>query len=234
MSYDHPLFEEEVFIPPVPFLQYFKEQHSKHVYWQCPAWKNLHKNSYVFFSQLDIKISYNKQSGIVNEESFNYCNFDEAASARYEGPGKLPRLSQYHGVAIGQLVQHLVFWPENSKNKNLWLEILPVPDMIKTHNAELIGGEYPFSRWFRPSLFAFKFHNQETVIKRGEPLGIIKFKNLNDYTETINLSRADIPDNIIRKALNHTKLKIFLPTVSWGLIKNAPTSKCPFKNFWKR
>jgi len=233
MSYDHPLFEEEIYIEPIPYLQYFKEHHSKHVYWQCPAWKNLHKNSYVFFSQLDVNISYNKDSGIVNEESFNYCTFDESAGARYEGPNRPARVPQYHGVAVGQLAQHFVFWPEKSKNKNLWLEILPVPDMIKTHNAELIGGEYPFSRWFRPSLFAFKFHNQETVIKRGDPLGIIKFKNLNSYTESIELARAEIPNNIIRKALNHAKLKIFLPNLSWGAIKDAPVSKCPFRKFWK-
>ena len=238
MPYDHPLLEEEVYIPPVPYLTYFKESHEKHVYWKCPAWKTSFKNSYVFFSQIDVEVKYNKETGIVDNEAFKYCTFDEAKGAVYENAGFFdPREHKppppYNGVAVGQVNQQLIFWSEKQKNKNLWLEIQPVPDMIRTHNAELIGGEFPFSRWFRPSLFAFKFHNETTVIKRGEPLGIIKFKNLDDYLEEIVLERAEPSNQLIRKSENHTRLKIFLPNKSWNLIKDKPESKCPFKKFWR-
>lgn len=239
--YDHPLFDDIAYIPPVPFLTYFKDQHINHTYSKCPAWVSSFKNSYVFFSQTDIEINYNKDTGIVSDESFNHCTFDEANELITElmpfgkqqgGPKTSP---PYHGVAVGQLVQSLVFWPKDDKFKNMWLEIQPIPDMIQTHRAELVGGEFPFSRWFRPSMFAFKFHSENTVFKRGEPLGIIKFKNLNNYLEDISLEKVEPTDSMIRKIENHTRLKNFLPNKSWGLIKDNPaSSSCPFSKFWER
>lgn len=236
--YDHPILDEVAFIEPVSFLEYFADRHEKHTYWKCPAWKKYYKNSYVFFSQFDMKIKYDKLTGILDDDSFKYFSFDEAAGARQEGflfnqPKEEPPINPYNGVAVGQSHQHLVFWPEQKKQKNLWLEILPIPDMIKTHDAELISGEYPFSRWFRPSLFAFKFHKELTKFKRGEPLGIIKFKNLDNYQEDIKLERQEIPKEIEKRSNNHTFLKIFLPNQSWNLIKENPKLSCPFKKFWK-
>ena len=237
--FDHPILDEVSFIEPVPFLDYFFDNHKDHTYWKCPAWKKYYKNSYVFFSQYDIQVEYDKKTGILDQEAFKYFSFDEASGAKQEffdfnRPKEEPPAIPYHGVAVGQSHQHFVFWPEKEKYKNLWLEILPIPDMIKTHNAELISGEYPFSRWFRPSLFAFKFHNEITEFKRGDPLGIIKFKNLDDYQEDLKLIRKPIPDKIARKTYSHSFLKIFLPNKSWGLIKDAPKKSCPFEFLWKK
>jgi hypothetical protein len=236
--YDHPLLDEVAYIQPVPYLTYFKDRHNHHSYSKCPAWKTYYKNSYVFFSQMDIEIIYNKETGVVDNSSFEYCSFDEATGLIHElmpfgrqkgGPKNPPA---YHGVAVGQINQHLMFWPKEGDEKNIWLEIQPMPNMISTHNAELIVGEFPFSRWFRPALFAFKFHNEKTIFKRGDPLGIIKFKSLNDYTEEIFLERVDPTDKIIRKFESNTRLKNFLPNKSWGLIKDAPTKVCPF-TWWR-
>jgi hypothetical protein len=236
--YDHPLLDDVAYIQPVPFLTYFKDQHVNHTYSKCPAWRSSFKNSYVFFSQIDIEISYNKETGVVNNDSFEYCSFDEANGLIHElmpfgsqrgGPKNPPA---YHGVAVGQINQPIMFWPKDKQFKNMWLEIQPIPDMIKTHNAELISGEFPFSRWSRPSLFAFKFHNEKTVFKRGDPLGIIKFKNLDNYLEDVVLEKIDPDDKIIRKFESHSRLKNFLPNKSWGLIKEAPKKSCPFK-WWK-
>ena len=237
MPYDHPLFDEEVYIPPVPFLEYYKNSHEKHTYWKCPAWQKYHKNSYVFFSQYDMEVKYNKQTGVVEGKSYDYFTFDEAADKKEEffqfsqPPEETPP-NQYHGIAVGQSNQHFVFWL-NKKNKNMWLEILPLPDTLKTHNAELIGGEYPFGRWYRPALFAFKFHDEITKWKRGDPLGIIKFKNTDNYTDDVRLLRKDIPDEIAKRSYSHTFLKLFLPNKSWNLIKDDKTSKCPFWKFWR-
>jgi hypothetical protein len=238
LPFDHPLLDEVAYIPPVPFLTYFKDSYAQHTYAKCPAWKTSFKNSYVFFSQMDVEITYNKETGVVNDESFNYCSFDEAKGLIHEIMPFGPRRGQkepppYHGVAVGQLSQHLIFWPKDDTVKNMWLEIQSIPDMIRTHNAELIGGEFPFSRWFRPSLFAFKFHNEKTVFKRGDPLGIIKFKNLDDYLEDIELVRADPSDKMIQRSENHTRLKNYLPNKSWNLIKDAPARTCPFK-WWRK
>ena len=233
--YDHPLFEEEVYISPVPYLEYYRIQHEKHDYWRCPAWQKSFKNAYVFFSQIDIEIEYDKEKGIVKNEAFKYCTFDEGnpggiENFSFDGPPVHRPPAPYNGIAIGQIKQQLVFWPETN-SKNIWLEIISTPDAMSRHGAELIGGEFPFSRWFRPSLFAFKFHNERTIIKRGEPLGIVRFKNLDNYLEDIKLQRQDIPEKLIRKSLNHSLLKMFLPNKSWNLIKDTPKKSCPFSWF---
>ena len=236
MPYDHPLFDEEVYIPPVPYLEFVKKEHEKHTYWKCPAWQQYHKNSYVFFTQLDIEVNYNKQTGVVTDSSYNFFTFDEAAGAReihFNQPVEHQPPNPYHGIAVGQSNQHMIFWPEHKKNKNMWLEILPLPTTLSTHGAELIGGEYPFGRWFRPSLFAFRFHNEVTKWRRGDPLGIIKFKNTDNYSEDIKLERKEIPEEIAKRSHSHSFLKIFLPKKSWTLIKDDKPSKCPFWRFWK-
>jgi hypothetical protein len=235
--YDHPLFEDEVYIPPVPYLEYYKEQHIDHAYWRCPAWQKSFKNAYVFFSQIDIEINYCKETGIISNTAFKYCTFDEGNPEGIEnfsfgGPPVHRPPAPYNGVAVGQINQQLVFWTESS-NKNIWLEIMPTSNMMSKHGAELIGGEFPFSRWYRPSLFAFKFHQEKTAIRRGEPLGIIRFKNLDDYLEDVVLEKKEIPETLIRKSLNHSLLKIFLPNKSWGLIKDTPKKQCPIA-WWKR
>lgn len=237
MPFDHPLFEDEVYLQPIPYLEYYKEQHVKHDYWKCPAWQKSFKNAYVFFSQIDMEVTYDKETGIVDNEAFKYFTFDEGnppgmQNFSFDGPPVHRPPAPFNGVAIGQTKQQLVFWSKDN-SKSVWLEILPVPDFIRKHGAELIGGEFPFSRWFRPALFAFKFHQEKTTIRRGEPLGIIRFKNLDSYLEDITLEKTDIPEKIIRKSLNHSLLKMFLPNKSWSLIKEEPKKKCPFK-FWNR
>jgi hypothetical protein len=238
MPYDHPILDPAAFIEPVPFLQYYKDCHENHSYWKCPAWKKYYKNSYVFFSQFDIEVRYNKESGIVEPDAHKYFSFDEVVENtdnffQFNRPNEEPPKKPYHGVLVGQTHQHFVFWPRKEKQNNLWLEILPIPDMIKTHNLELIGGEFPFSRWFRPCLFAFKFNSEVTKINRGDPIGIIKFKNLDDYMEDIILERKEIPESIVKRSHSHSFLKIFLPNRSWNLIKDKPKRKCPV-SWWRR
>lgn len=233
-EYYHPLFENEVYLPLKPYLQYYKEYHSKHTYWECPAWKEYYKNCFVIFSQIDMKVIYDKSTGIIQRESYNYCIFDEGNDGPvmndfpYElsvNGGRLP----FNGIAVGQIKQHYVFWTDH---KNLWAEIISPPDILKTLGMELITAEYPFSRWHRPLLCAYKFHNEETIIKRGTPIGVVKFKNTKKYNDKFNLERKDPPITIKRKSLNHSLLKKFLPKQSWDLIRNDSESKCPFKKFW--
>lgn len=227
--YNHPLLEEVAFIPPVKFLKYFAQDHNLHTYWKCPAWKKYYQNTFVFFSQIDIFINYDSKSGIIDQESFKYCSFDEGVDPKNklftgELPPEHPPKMPFNGKIIGQILQHYVFWPEKL-NSDIWVEILPLPTLMSTHKIELIGGEFPASRWFRPCLFAFKFHENQTIIKRGDPLGLIKFRNLDNYLEDISIERKTIPDEVSRKSWNHGFLKIFLPNQSWSLIKNKPTKK---------
>lgn len=236
--YNHPLFEDEVFIEPQPYLSYYKDYHKKYVYWECPAWQKYYKNCFVLFSQLDIEIEYNKTTGDITHDSFKYCTFDEG---NMEGtfrdiPPNFHTLDRnsvrpYTDLVIGQIKQHYIFWPKKNQ-KNLWIEILP-PVEIDQSDREIITAEYPFSRWYRPILCAYKFKNEVTTIKRGEPIGIVKIKNLNNYNNSFSLERKYPPEDIQRKSSNHSLLKMFLPNKSWELIKNEKTKKCPFEKLWK-
>jgi hypothetical protein len=235
-SYNHPLFEEEVFIEPQSYLSYYKEYHKKHVYWECPAWQNYYKNCFVIFSQIDIEIEYNKDTGNIKEKSFKYCIFDEGnkESAFMDVPMEFhtsPRnaVLPYNGLIIGQIKQHYVFWSKNN-NKNMWMEILP-PIGIEELGMEIVTAEYPFSRWYRPMLCAYKFKNEITNIKRGQPIGVVRIKNLNNYNEMFVIERKYPPEEIQRKSYNHSLMKMFLPNKSWDMIKDNKESKCPFKRF---
>lgn len=235
-EYYHPLFEDEVYLPIKPYLQYYKEYHSKHTYWECPAWKEYYKNSFVIFSQIDIEIVYDKNSGVIERDSYKYCIFDEGndvpmiSDFPYDlNPNSKVNLP-FNGCAVGQIKQHYIFWTNYS---NLWVEILSPPDIMRTHGMELITAEYPFSRWHRPLLCAYKFHNEKTLIKRGTPIGVIKFRNTKNHNDKFLLERKDASDTIKRKSLNHALLKKFLPNQSWDLIKDDTESKCPFKRFWR-
>ena len=233
-TFNHPLFEDEVFIPIQPYLKYYKENHSKHTYWECPAWKKYYKNVYVIFSQVDFEISYEKNTGVISPQSYDHCVFDEGRSSNnFDGPpeffGRTDNSLPYHGLAIGQLKQHYIFWTDHRK-KDDWIEVLDSPSI----DAELIRGEFPFSRWFRPTLFAYKFTSEVTTVKRGDPIGLIKFKNESNMLLDYSLERKKVPDDVYRKSITHPRLKMFLPKVSWDLIK-SPTkqeSKCPFKKFF--
>lgn len=242
--YDHPLLEEEVFITVKPYLSYYKEHHEKHVYWNCPAWKKYYRNCFVIFSQSDIEIKFDKETGVVDPETYVYMNIDEGFAindvnlfGRNMNIGDDPRTMgtisnfpkpPYHDLIIGQLHQHYVFWTEPQIN-TLWVEILP--PLIPPKKSELITAEYPIGRWLRPMICAYKF-SENAFIKRGDPIGIVKFKNSKNYDEDFRMVRKEIPANVMKKSHNHSILKKFLPNQSWDLIKNDPKSKCPFSKFW--
>jgi hypothetical protein len=239
-GFEHPLLEDEIFIPIKPYLTYYKEHHEKHVYWECPAWKKYYKNSFVIFSQSNIEVKFSKEDGVVDPETYVHMNIDGGfaindmnlfgRSMLGEDPSTMgvihkPLRPPYHGLIIGQLHQHYFFWTE-PQVKTLWIEILPTT--IPIPGAELVSAEYPVGRWMRPTICAYKF-NEPTIIKRGDPIGILRFRNSRKYDENFRLERKDIPQNVMRKAYNHSILKKFLPKKSWDFIKDEPKeSKCPF------
>ena len=219
-GWDHPLFEEEVYIPIQPYITYYKKYHEKHTYWKCPAWKNYWKNAFVIFSQMDMTITYKKDTGVVDDWSYKFINIDE---------GKAPPImirppTPYNGVLVGQIHQHFLLWSKE-RTKDIWVEILSPPNFAEK-GIEIITAEYPFNRWPRMMLSACRFNNEVTNISRGEPIGIIRFRS---YNTTFSLERKDAPDKLRVKSLNLSSIKDFLPGKSWEIIKE---NKCPMKKFW--
>jgi len=219
-GWEHPLFEEEVYIPIQSYLSYYKEYHEKHTYWKCPAWKHYWKNSFVIFSQMDMTITYDKNTGVVDQWSYDFINVDEGKSP----PTLMKPPTPYNGVLVGQMHQHFVFWSKE-KTRDTWVEIVSPPSFAEK-GIEIISAEYPFNRWPRMILSACKFNNEVTNISRGEPIGVIRFRS---YDTTFSLERKDAPDKLRVKSHNLARVKNFLPNKSWEIIKE---NKCPMKKFW--
>ena len=219
-GWEHPLFEEEVYIPIQSYLSYYKEYHEKHTYWKCPAWKHYWKNSFVIFSQMDMTITYDKNTGVVDQWSYDFINVDEGKSP----PTLMKPPTPYNKVLVGQMHQHFTFWSKE-KTKDIWVEIVSPPSFAEK-GIEIISAEYPFNRWPRMILSACKFNNEVTNISRGEPIGVIRFRS---YDTTFSLERKDAPDKLRVKSHNLARVKNFLPNKSWEIIKE---NKCPMKKFW--
>ena len=219
-GWDHPLFEEEVYIPIQPYLSYYKEYHEKHTYWKCPAWKHYWKNAFVIFSQMDMTITYYKDTGVVEQWSYDFINVDEGKSP----PILMKSPTPYIVVLVGQMHQHFTFWSKE-RAKDIWVEIVSPPSFAEK-GIEIISAEYPFNRWPRMILSACKFNNEVTNISRGEPIGIIRFRN---HDTTFSLERKDAPDKLKVKSNNLSRIKDFLPGKSWEIIKG---NKCPMKKFY--
>jgi len=219
-GWEHPLFEEEVYIPIQSYLSYYKEYHEKHTYWKCPAWKHYWKNSFVIFSQMDMTITYDKDTGVVDQWSYDFINVDEGKSP----PTLMKPPTPYNGVLVGQMHQHFVFWSKE-KTRDTWVEIVSPPSFAEK-GIEIISAEYPFNRWPRMILSACRFNNEVTNISRGEPIGVIRFRS---YDTTFSLERKDAPDKLRVKSHNLARVKNFLPNKSWEIIKE---NKCPMRKFW--
>ena len=135
-GWEHPLFEEEVYIPIQPYLTYYKKYHEKHTYWKCPAWKHYWKNAFVIFSQMDMTITYDKDTGVVDQWSYDFINVDEGKSP----PTLMKPSTPYNGVLVGQMHQHFVFWSKE-KTRDTWVEIVSPPSFAEK-GIEIISAEY--------------------------------------------------------------------------------------------
>ena len=209
-GWEHPLFEEEVYIPIQSYLSYYKEYHEKHTYWKCPAWKHYWKNSFVIFSQMDMTITYDKNTGVVDQWSYDFINVDEGKSP----PTLMKPPTPYNKVLVGQMHQHFTFWSKE-KTKDIWVEIVSPPSFAEK-GIEIISAEYPFNRWPRMILSACRFNNEVTNILRGEPIGIVRFRS---YDTAFSLERKDAPDKLRVKSHNLARVKNFLPGKSWEIVK---------------
>ncbi len=218
MGWYHPLFEEEVYIPIQPYLSYYKH-YQLHSYWRCPAWQHYWKSAFVIFSQMDIRIEYDKATGVVTKDSFRYIGLDEGVPPKEIDGRGIPK--PYHGVVVGQIHQYHTLWSE-SRNKDLWVEIVSPPNFAEK-GIEIITAEFPI-RWPRPMVSACRFNNAVTEISRGEPIGILRFKNFKNPNDSFSLTRKEAPDRMKIKSHNLAKVKDFLPGKSWEVVER----KCPF------
>lgn len=237
----HPLFIPEYYIPPVTYLEYTREQNQDHSYFKCPAWKQYWGNTFVVFNQLDISFKWQKSDGLVYESSFprnraaDYIYVQEGKIGSYDsGLTKTAPIS-YKEYLVIQWAQSMMFWPEKP-NKNLWVEMVPFPDLHHKTGMELIAAEFPLGRWYRSINGAYRCHATEVNIPRGTPLYCVRFRGSKDNTYTLKRNPdIDIPPEVSRRFKTNQGIKNWLPKKSWSFIKDdvEEESKCPFSFLWK-
>ncbi len=230
--WDHPLHQESVYIPPQRVLDYEQKTHEAHTYWECPAWKSYWNNTWVVFSQLDLEVEYNKDTGRVTKTSFSTQAFrdhiliNEGSLIDKDFSWDSTRIGcPYKGNLVFQMPQLIFMWLPN-KNRNIWVELAAYPSLFHKTGLEFISVEYPFSRWYKAANPAFKAHGSSFKIKRGDPLYTMRFKG--GKNNLYNLQRwkdPEPPEWLKIRSNQHAALKQWAQKVSWNLIKKD--GKCP-------
>tara|TARA_B100001113_G_scaffold317552_1_gene285035 strand:+ start:909 stop:1721 length:813 start_codon:yes stop_codon:yes gene_type:complete len=233
--WDHPLHNEGVYIPPQRVLEYEKDVHVGHMYWECPAWKSYWNNTWVVFSQMDLDIEWDKETGRITKTSFQLPAFRDhilinEGSLKGENYGwDGSRIGcPYQGHLVFQMPQLLFMWLPN-KDRNIWVEMAAFPSVFHKTGLEFINVEYPFSRWFKAANPAFKAHATKFSIKRGDPLYTMRFKGgKNNQYRLERWKDPEPPEWIKIRSNQHSALKQWVKKVSWNLIKKD--GKCPVMN----
>lgn len=238
---NHPLFIPEYYIKPVTYLEYTQKDNEKHSFYKCPAWKSYWANTFVIFNQLDISFKWEKETGRVYDTSFPQNN---AADFVYIQEGKIGNYDSsinkhapfsYKQFLVIQWAQSMMFWPKKP-NKNLWVEMVPYPDLHHKTGLELITAEFPLGRWYRSINGAYRCHKQTVDIPRGTPLYCVRFRGSKDNSYSLERWEDLVPPpEVTRKFRNNQGLKTWLPKKSWGMIKDdVEESKCPVSFLWRK
>ena len=121
-------------------------------------------------------------------------------------------------------------------NKNLWIELIPAPELHHKTGMELIAAEIPLGRWYRSVNGAYRCHATDVKVPRGTPLYCVRFRGSKDNSYDIERWKDfEPPNEVQRKFRLNQGIKNWLPGKSWGMIKDdvEEESKCPFSFLWK-
>lgn len=232
---NHPLYMDDVFIPPQRYTEYTKAEHSKHGYSRCPAWKQYWSNTFVFFNQMEVTFKWNKDTGMLYDTSFP---IERSADYLFVQEGKdTPRNPNnfFKDKFVFQYAQSAMIWPEK-QNKNGWIELIPFPDTYHKYGLELICADFPFGRWFRSVNAAYRCHATSITMPRGMPLYCVRFRGFKGNNFNLKRWEGDLPKDVYTKFRQHQGIKNWIPKKSWSFIKDdvEEESKCPFSFLWKK
>jgi hypothetical protein len=190
----------------------------KYEHFNCPAFKEWNKNTWIVHQPFDLKFKFDKEIGKIyhipqGEPDKNYFLIHDSYKE-----------VDYPEI---QYKYHFLFW---TKAKNIWIELYPHPELTRL-GLDLITATFPISSWIRPISLAFKLINHESLINipKGFPLYYIKFVNKNNFDCKINLEQKEkVPYDILNRFEKESNIKIYAPNKSWNFLINRLTSKCPF------
>ncbi|MGI9136090.1 MAG: hypothetical protein ACR2JS_03390 [Candidatus Nanopelagicales bacterium] len=195
---------------------------------QCPAFTAIYKNTYVIKSPIDIEVTYNAETKLVQASPQGQEFFDKNITLRGHMVGDNDPFLM--GIFIGYL---FIATEECS------IELIPA----SMHSSEfidktrLISATFDIHKWYRPIEIAFEFKNKSDTIKikRGDPLAYVRFTNSNGTK--ISLERKEFPKETldavdacvtVKKSSLHLPLKTLYELAEPLRNKLGLKKKCPF------
>ena len=210
---------------------FYELEDKNHVFAKCPAWKHWASSAFIVYSQADIVFFVNKDSkqigsNYLSPQELNYwIQFNAENDAWLDGKNPV--------IQIGQMMCL------DTKEKNVWVEQLPSFEKSSDSNYEIVPAAFPISVWKRPLSVAIKISdpNKPVVIRRGDPLYIMKF-NTGNFS-TFSLNKKQLGDNYKNELMSNMNWVKQNPMKSWskiiGLFNNQKNeSKCPFSFLFRK
>lgn len=224
-----------LFSEPISVLKDIGEIHKGNNFFQCPAVTDYCKNTYAIKSELDIELSYNKDTGWVSSSIPSQAFFDEFVFVE-------PKMDWVKTVRITLPSRH-VFYSDDDIQAELipaYLQGSRVPE-----NINVVPGTFNISKWIRPLECSgiILDLDKPIKIKKGDVLYYVRFIPKTD--SKITLERVALTEDIkqitfaclfvkeLKKKLPLSAMYI-LAEGAMGVFKRNRKPKCPFSRLWKR
>jgi hypothetical protein len=213
----HPPIEamQILFAEPQPLLKVLREHHGESEALQCPALLDFCRNAYAIHAPLDVTITMG-EDGSVRTDTYSQRLFDTFWVLHQDGLLSVPPM--------------YVFFA----HKPVRIESLPLPLIASsaTDNTAIVPGTYDISKWVRPVHFAFAFKDKSkpVVIKRGDPLFVVRFEP--EDGSKVELERVEYCEDVLRTVGMCTNLKEFVPRAPLKTLYQIAAS--PIKTFLSR
>lgn len=199
----------------------------------CPAWNHQNSRTYTFYASVNLQFQYDVETG-----QFFSSTISAEEVSQIVSPVSLPTENTPLVFELGNFYTNF-YW---TKEKNLWISVLPHPLTSLNNNFYHCGAQFNLSNWARMVNMGIIVvdPDKEVHIKRGDPLYTIKF-HTEDQNEEIDLVRKAIDERVLTEALE--KVRFVRSPLGQGfdynkiLFESNPPEKkseCPFSFLWKK
>ena len=174
---------DDYFEPPTPAL---KDYPTTYRHYQCPAFKEYYKNTWVMRQSFPLGMIYKSTEQKI-ETNISQDNFDAYFML---GNGWLD--GEHPEV---QFKQGYCFWTEDT---DVWLEQFQHPDLARL-GLDTVSGAFPISVWQRPINLGFtiKTYDQHIWLEKGSPLCYVRFSSQRTRDVKFTLEKRSIPKDCL-------------------------------------
>lgn len=195
----------------------------------CPAWNHQNSKTFTVFASSYLHLEFEGEDRIFSN-NLNQKEFDECIVLNTDW-----NMSNCTVIQIVNLFSNF-YW---TNDKNIWISVLPHPLTALNNNFYHCGAWFNLSNWPRTvNIGAIVVdRNKPIIIKRGDPLYVIKFHTENQ-NDNFNLIREELDekkyDNSLRKIRFIAKREHSVDyEYQHTLFESTQKQKCPIDFLWK-